>query len=91
VTEVDENSLRTLLVRMRQEDPEGFLGVVVSTLMARLGDEKIVTLENFDDDKIRTSAIVVVCGITQTDDLIRAISGLGERWNSTDEGGGTPA
>lgn len=61
--EAEENTLRNLLTRMRQEDPTGFVNLVIDVMLARVGDNQIILMDRFDADDIRDSTIVVGKGV----------------------------
>lgn len=71
--ELEENTLRRLLTQFREDSPEEFVALVVSTLLMKVPDDTVVSLEQFDDDNIRTSAILVVKGVKKAGAVIEAL------------------
>lgn len=49
MTEADENTLRVLLSRLREEDPAAFTTMLIQTLLNRIGDNVILGIRHKDD------------------------------------------
>ena len=59
VTEVDENSLRNLMTRMREDDPGTFIRILLDTLLAKIEPDSIVAINRkaFSDE---TDSVILV-------------------------------
>lgn len=62
MTELEENTLRSLLARHREEDPVAFVDLLLQTLLIRLDDNSISGFKHHDDDKIPDALFVVFKG-----------------------------
>lgn len=60
ITEVEENAVRNLLSRMRQEEPARFIDLVIQSLLAPINDNSIVAIGNASRKSEDESAAVVV-------------------------------
>lgn len=62
MTELEENTLRSLLSRFREEQPEEFLALVMQTLLIRVEDNSIIAFNHKDDDGIPDATFAVFKG-----------------------------
>lgn len=90
MNEADEQNFQNLLTRIRQEDAERYIAIVLSTLLARVEEGQCLTMEQFDDDNIRTSVVFVVKGPRQATAMIRAMTDIANNPGDTDDSSGDP-
>lgn len=62
MTETEENTLRVLMAQFRDEDPEGFIAVLMDTLLFKFTDDSIAGIRRKDGDGIPDGLIVVFKG-----------------------------
>jgi hypothetical protein len=62
LTEVDENNLRVLMSRLREEDPQRFIDIIFQTVLTRIADPNaLVALRQKDNGpEAPTTAVIVI-------------------------------
>lgn len=83
MTEADENNLRVLTARMRDEDPAGFIAILMDTLLFKFHDDSIAGIRRKDAGGEIDALIVVFKGAqparwaeTALEDLQRKLADL---------------
>lgn len=83
MTELEENSLRTLFARYREQDPLEFIQMVMSTFLIRTEPGSIALFRHLDDDKIPDGGIVSVKGALQIAAVEKVLMDLKKRLEGT--------
>lgn len=62
MNELEENTLRTLMSRFREQNPEEFINLVSDTLFIRCSDESLTAFHHKDNENHVDGTIVVFKG-----------------------------
>lgn len=60
MTEADENNLRSLIGRFREQDPVAFIDLLIQSLLIRLDDNSISGFKHYDDSPVPVSDAMLV-------------------------------
>lgn len=73
MTEADENNLRVLMARLRDERPEDFAAMFVDVMLFRMEDNSLRALRHVDGDEIPDAAVVIFKGVRPASWALKSI------------------
>lgn len=66
MTEADHNSLRNLIGRLREENPQEWVSLLFQSMLNRMDENAITMIRHTDDDSIPDAALLVFHGYAPT-------------------------
>lgn len=86
MSEAEENNLRVLFARFREEQPQAFIALVLQTVLNRMDDDSIVALRHTDNDEKPDGVIVLFKGPKYVPHADRLIADMTKAFDMEEDG-----